>query len=233
MAFPNSRETTYAAGSQVKSADLNKIQDRIVGQEPIVVADMTFTADHTTETLTTGTHNRLAGDGPFRLTTTTTLPTGLATGTDYWLIVPSGTTLRLGSTLANALAGTPVAFSDNGTGVHTIVDTASTMRPFDLAVRRNMTVGGSLVVPGLIVQPGAVTVQVALQVDLAALMQALVTIAGGIRGTAARASAPGTGTHAVGEVVFNVDPIATGFIGWVCVTAGTPGTWKTWGVISA
>lgn len=55
----------------------------------------------------------------------------------------------------------------------------------------------------------------------------------GLIGTGARAAAPSTGAHVVGEIVFNVDPIATGFVGWVCVTAGTPGTWKSWGVISA
>lgn len=52
-------------------------------------------------------------------------------------------------------------------------------------------------------------------------------------GVGTRAAAPASGTHVAGEIVFNADPIATGFIGWVCVTGGTPGTWKSWGVISA
>jgi hypothetical protein len=52
------------------------------------------------------------------------------------------------------------------------------------------------------------------------------------KGTGARAAAPSSGTHVVGEIVFNADPVAAGFIGWVCITAGTPGTWKSWGVIS-
>jgi len=42
---------------------------------------------------------------------------------------------------------------------------------------------------------------------------------------------PTTGTHAVGEIVFNSAPTAGGKIGWVCTTAGTPGTWKAFGVI--
>lgn len=54
----------------------------------------------------------------------------------------------------------------------------------------------------------------------------------GLKGQAARAAAPSSGTHVQGEVVFNADPIASGFIGWVCVTGGTPGTWKSWGAIS-
>lgn len=46
-------------------------------------------------------------------------------------------------------------------------------------------------------------------------------------------AAPTTGTYKRGDIVLNNAPSASGFIGWVCVTAGTPGTWKTWGVISA
>jgi hypothetical protein len=46
------------------------------------------------------------------------------------------------------------------------------------------------------------------------------------------AAAPTTGAHVVGEIVWNSAPASAGFIGWVCVTAGTPGTWKTWGLIS-
>lgn len=48
-----------------------------------------------------------------------------------------------------------------------------------------------------------------------------------------RAAAPTTGTWAVGDIVYNNAPAASGFLGWVCTTAGTPGTWKTWGAISA
>lgn len=46
-------------------------------------------------------------------------------------------------------------------------------------------------------------------------------------------AAPSTGYHAVGERVWNSAPTAGGTIGWVCTTAGTPGTWKTWGAITA
>jgi pectate lyase-like protein len=52
-------------------------------------------------------------------------------------------------------------------------------------------------------------------------------------GSGARAAAPSSGTHVAGEVVFNADPIAGGFAGWICVTGGTPGTWKSFGAISA
>lgn len=48
------------------------------------------------------------------------LPTGLAVATDYWLVRVSATTARVATTYANALAGTVIAFTDAGTGTHTL-----------------------------------------------------------------------------------------------------------------
>jgi hypothetical protein len=45
-------------------------------------------------------------------------------------------------------------------------------------------------------------------------------------------AAPTTGTWTRGTQVLNVEPSAGGSVGWVCVTAGTPGTWKTFGDIA-
>lgn len=45
-------------------------------------------------------------------------------------------------------------------------------------------------------------------------------------------AAPVSGTYAVGSLVYNSAPTAGGFVGWVCTTAGTPGTWKTFGAIT-
>jgi hypothetical protein len=55
-----------------------------------------------------------------RFTTTGTLPTGLALNTDYWLVRVSATTARVATSFANALAGTVIAFTDAGTGTHTM-----------------------------------------------------------------------------------------------------------------
>ena len=44
---------------------------------------------------------------------------------------------------------------------------------------------------------------------------------------------PTTGTYKVGDIVYNSVPTAGGYVGWVCVTAGTPGTWKGFGAIEA
>lgn len=54
------------------------------------------------------------------LTTTGALPTGLATGTTYYVASIDDTEIRLCTTTANVVAGTYVTFSDNGTGTHTI-----------------------------------------------------------------------------------------------------------------
>jgi hypothetical protein len=45
-------------------------------------------------------------------------------------------------------------------------------------------------------------------------------------------AAPTTGTWKVGDIVWNSAPASAGYLGWVCTVAGTPGTWKTWGLIS-
>lgn len=52
-------------------------------------------------------------------------------------------------------------------------------------------------------------------------------------GTFSRSSAvPTTGTWSQGDLIWNSLPSAGGAIGWVCVVAGTPGTWKPFGSIS-
>lgn len=45
-------------------------------------------------------------------------------------------------------------------------------------------------------------------------------------------SVPTTGTWQRGDIVWHAAPVAGGFVGWVCVAAGTPGTWRTFGAIS-
>ena len=44
---------------------------------------------------------------------------------------------------------------------------------------------------------------------------------------------PTVGYHYPGEIVFNNAPVAGGYIGWVCITEGIPGSWKQFGLIEA
>jgi hypothetical protein len=55
-----------------------------------------------------------------QFTTTVTLPTGLALATDYWLVRQSATTAKVATSFANAIAGIFVAYTDAGTGTHTL-----------------------------------------------------------------------------------------------------------------
>jgi hypothetical protein len=44
---------------------------------------------------------------------------------------------------------------------------------------------------------------------------------------------PTAGTFRQGDIVYNDNAVATGYVGWVCVREGTPGEWKPFGQISS
>jgi len=84
----------------------------------------TFTADDTTDIITwTSTTNRpsniLTGTR-VQLTTTTTLPAGLALATNYYVIKVTDSTCKLATSYANAIAGTAINITSTGTGTHTM-----------------------------------------------------------------------------------------------------------------
>jgi len=84
----------------------------------------TFTADAGTDictyTSTANSPSNILTGTRVRLTTTTTLPAGLALATDYYVIRLSDTTFSLATSYANAVAGTAINITDAGTGTHTI-----------------------------------------------------------------------------------------------------------------
>lgn len=88
-------------------------------------AGVASTVDVTENTITQTAHGFKTGlKGQF--TTTGTLPAGLSTSTDYWLIVVDDDTYQVASTLANALAGTAINITDQGAdgNTHTFTATA-------------------------------------------------------------------------------------------------------------
>jgi len=96
---------------------------------PLVVADDTFTVDHTTEIVTAASHGLQTGDGPVQLTNSGgALPAGLSTGTNYWIIKIDANTFYFAASLEDALENTKVTMTGNGTGTHTLSDVASTSR---------------------------------------------------------------------------------------------------------
>lgn len=84
----------------------------------------TFTADASTDiitmTSTTNIPSNILVGTRVRLTTTTTLPAGLALATDYYVIKVTDSTFKLATTYANAVAGTAINITDAGTGTHTM-----------------------------------------------------------------------------------------------------------------
>lgn len=44
---------------------------------------------------------------------------------------------------------------------------------------------------------------------------------------------PTSGTFRQGDIVYNDNAVATGYVGWVCVREGTPGEWRAFGQISS
>jgi hypothetical protein len=98
----------------------------------LVFADIVFTAANATEIFTSAAHGLQTGDGPFQVSNSGgALPTGLTAVTDYWIIRIDANTFYLATSLANALAGTHLSISTDGTGTQTLADTASTKRPSD------------------------------------------------------------------------------------------------------
>lgn len=84
----------------------------------------TFTADASTDIITmTSTANipsNILTGTRVRLTTTTTLPAGLALATDYYVIKVTDSTFKLATSYANAVAGTAIDITSAGTGTHTM-----------------------------------------------------------------------------------------------------------------
>lgn len=93
---------------------------------PVTIADDTFTSSGSDNINTATAHGMLTGDGPFRLTTTGTLPAPLALLTDYYAEKLDANTFALHTSRADAIAGAAgVVTTDTGTGTHTIADVQS------------------------------------------------------------------------------------------------------------
>lgn len=79
----------------------------------------TFTADAGTDICTHSNIN-LFPYTRVQLTTSGTLPAGLSTATDYYVIKLTDTTCSFATSYANAVAGTAINITDAGTGTHNI-----------------------------------------------------------------------------------------------------------------
>lgn len=86
----------------------------------------TVTASSSSGLLLTSTNQFGSSSNPYTsvvFTTTGTLPTGLSLNTTYYLVYVSSNTQRVATSLANAIAGTVIAYTDGGSGTHTMTVT--------------------------------------------------------------------------------------------------------------
>lgn len=81
----------------------------------------TFTAEADDDTLTASAHGLTTGHGPVTVANGGgALPTGLAAATSYWVIRLTANTFKLATSFANAMAGTAIDITTDGTGTQTI-----------------------------------------------------------------------------------------------------------------
>lgn len=128
MAFVFTPEDGSGVAGANAYADLPYVRDYHDGRGQLVEWDGTpvtiavASVDAAADTLNVGVHTFRTGDGPIRLTNAGgALPAGLAGGVDYWLVVASPTTVKLATSYANAIAGTPVVdITGAGTGTHSV-----------------------------------------------------------------------------------------------------------------
>jgi|DEB0MinimDraft_10_1074344.scaffolds.fasta_scaffold00661_7 hypothetical protein len=80
----------------------------------------TFTVDTSTDVLTHSSDFFTQTGKIVRVSSTTTLPSPLVAGTDYFVIRVSSTTCKLATTLDNANAGTAIDITTTGSGTHTL-----------------------------------------------------------------------------------------------------------------
>ncbi len=83
-----------------------------------------------------GTHTIVSGQfyegDRVQLATTDTLPGGLATSTDYYIIPVDAAHYKLATTWANAVAGTAIDIIDAGVGTHTMAQETSGVGDYDI-----------------------------------------------------------------------------------------------------
>ncbi len=117
---------TYTGFAEITNPTPHSFDDggagSILGAETSanVVSEVNLTAN----TVSIPTHGWYTGTMG-QLTTTGTLPTGVTTGTDYFLIKVDANTVKFATTYAHALAGTAIDLTGEGAGVHTFTANAT------------------------------------------------------------------------------------------------------------
>lgn len=110
------------------------------------LADLTITlVTNASDTFTSVSHKLTTGDGPYRYSAGTTVPTGLAVDTNYWVIRLTDDTFQLANSLANALATTPINITSDGVGAQTLRRVQNDVICAQLVQALNAVVGANYV----------------------------------------------------------------------------------------
>lgn len=122
-ATPIARNTNFAGKLLFDPGDGNYIPATGIltnKRMPLTGVDFTYTADHTTGKFHRVAHGLNYWDGPFQTSNAGgALPAGVLAATDYWVTPFGADDFKISTSLANAVAGIFVAFTDDGTGVQT------------------------------------------------------------------------------------------------------------------
>ena len=100
--------------------------------------NLTVTADAGDDTLSAGTDDDYADGDTVRLSTTTTLPAGLAIETTYYVVSVAAATLKVSATFG----GSAINITDTGTGTHTLykIVNGSTIGPVTIETGSTVTI---------------------------------------------------------------------------------------------
>ena len=118
--------TTWGAGDGSTTFNLPDLRNRTLigaGQLTWAATFPNTAINVSTDAITVNSNDSLKTGTPVVLTTSGTAPTGLTAGTTYYVIRLSATSISLASSLANAVAGTAIDITGQGTGNHTLTIT--------------------------------------------------------------------------------------------------------------
>lgn len=135
-------DTTSLASTtrtQIDLAGIDRVSVQVVYSDDAPAAKTFTDADinNADDEITITAHPYVTGT-KVALTTDGGLPTGLS-ATNYWVIVVDANTIKLASSLANAVAGTAVATADDGSGTHTLTAATSAGNTAKLQVSNDGT----------------------------------------------------------------------------------------------
>ena len=119
--------TTYGAGDGSTTFNLPDLRSRVAVGAGTGTKVATFASRSGNVITVTGlsnvANNEFQTGASVRYSTSGSVITGLTNNTDYFVIRTGNLTFSLATTLANAIAGTAIALSSNGTGTQTFTET--------------------------------------------------------------------------------------------------------------